>query len=382
MIYLIAKYAILFLLATLLGMFLGNWWARRRIVDVTETFESLASRSKHDEAAWEKLWNYFGAIANRMDGLDKKVAAIPAPKEVSFADVNARVDRVGMMLKQLPVPEPVNFAPLQERIGAVESLIQRMPRPEKPEPVDLTPVHDRIRNVEQLLRSMPQPETPEPVDLGPVHNRLKLMEEQIAAIRIPEAAEPVDITPLIGRVNAIETLIQRRVDLNPINQRIGSLEQAIKTQLAPSLNGQKVDLAPLNQRISGVEQAVRAISIPGPTNLSPIEARLRAIEARLEKLAAKPAPAPVKQQGPRLMKSASFGKKDDLKRISGVGPKLERLLNKIGVFYFWQVASWSRDDVHQVDDLLEVFKGRIERDEWVKQARSLKLEPTSAKEPA
>lgn len=82
--------------------------------------------------------------------------------------------------------------------------------------------------------------------------------------------------------------------------------------------------------------------------------------------------------GPRLLKSASYGAKDDLERISGVGPALALLLNRIGVYYFWQVASWDADDVQAVDDLLESFKGRIIRDQWVQQARMLMEEPPPA----
>ena len=79
----------------------------------------------------------------------------------------------------------------------------------------------------------------------------------------------------------------------------------------------------------------------------------------------------VRRDSPRLLKSASFGRKDDLKRISGVGPKLERLLNRTGVWYFWQVAEWSARDVRDMDKLLKAFKGRIHRDKWVRQARRL-----------
>ena len=210
-----------------------------------------------------------------------------------------------------------------------------------------------------------------------------------------EAGNGVDLGPVNDRISRLEQLIRnlpapaqpQRLDLTPVNQKIGALEASIR-QLSSTNDSQKVDLDPVNMRISGVESALRQLRIPGPVNLSPVETRLREIELRLEKLAAKPAPAPtpapvqVPTSGPRLMKSASFGKKDDLKKISGVGPKLERLLNGIGVFYFWQVASWNSKDVIEVDDMLEVFKGRIERDEWVRQARILKLAPTAAKEPA
>jgi ubiquinol-cytochrome c reductase cytochrome c1 subunit len=76
-----------------------------------------------------------------------------------------------------------------------------------------------------------------------------------------------------------------------------------------------------------------------------------------------------KKAGPvRLAKPK--GKADDLKLISGVGPKLEKTLNGLGFWHYSQVAKWSKADVAIVDDELS-FKGRIERDDWISQAKAL-----------
>jgi NADH-quinone oxidoreductase subunit E len=63
-------------------------------------------------------------------------------------------------------------------------------------------------------------------------------------------------------------------------------------------------------------------------------------------------------------------KPDDLKLISGVGPKFEAILNGLGIYKFEQVASWQKRQREWVDGYLN-FKGRIERDDWVKQAKAL-----------
>ncbi|MEM9180998.1 MAG: hypothetical protein AAGA89_14890 [Pseudomonadota bacterium] len=68
--------------------------------------------------------------------------------------------------------------------------------------------------------------------------------------------------------------------------------------------------------------------------------------------------------------TAPDGAADDLTRIKGVGPKLSRRLNELGIYHFKQIADWSVDQAHWVDDYL-AFKGRVERDGWVKQARLL-----------
>lgn len=64
---------------------------------------------------------------------------------------------------------------------------------------------------------------------------------------------------------------------------------------------------------------------------------------------------------------------DDLKRISGIGPKIEAMLNDLGIYRFEQVASWTAEERAWVDSYLR-FKGRIERDDWVEQARRLAQE--------
>lgn len=80
---------------------------------------------------------------------------------------------------------------------------------------------------------------------------------------------------------------------------------------------------------------------------------------------------PVAKAGPELLTAPRGGKPDDLKMIKGVGPKLEKLLNDVGVWHFDQIASWKAKDIAIVDDKMDGFKGRISRDEWVKQAKVL-----------
>ena len=64
------------------------------------------------------------------------------------------------------------------------------------------------------------------------------------------------------------------------------------------------------------------------------------------------------------------GEPDDLKKISGVGPVLEGKLNDLGITKYAQVAAFTAEDIARVDDRLS-FKGRIERDDWLGQAKAL-----------
>ena len=62
---------------------------------------------------------------------------------------------------------------------------------------------------------------------------------------------------------------------------------------------------------------------------------------------------------------------DDLKEIIGIGKVFERTLNDLGVFSFRQIASFGVADIARVNAELKEFKGRMEQDDWVGQAREL-----------
>jgi NADH-quinone oxidoreductase subunit E len=74
---------------------------------------------------------------------------------------------------------------------------------------------------------------------------------------------------------------------------------------------------------------------------------------------------------PSLLQQARAGVADDLKLIWGVGPKLEAMLHKMGIFHFDQIASWTEMNLRWVDQRLEGFKGRAVRDKWIDQAKKL-----------
>jgi predicted flap endonuclease-1-like 5' DNA nuclease len=74
---------------------------------------------------------------------------------------------------------------------------------------------------------------------------------------------------------------------------------------------------------------------------------------------------------PATLSTAREGGADDLKRIKGIGPKLEKLCNTMGFFHFDQIAAWTPDEMAWVNANLEGFKGRATRDKWIEQAKLL-----------
>ena len=80
---------------------------------------------------------------------------------------------------------------------------------------------------------------------------------------------------------------------------------------------------------------------------------------------------PEDAEKPETLDSPRDGRGDDLKMIRGIGPKLEAMLNGMGFWHFDQIAGWTENEVAWVDYHLEGFKGRVTRDDWVPQARTL-----------
>ncbi len=79
--------------------------------------------------------------------------------------------------------------------------------------------------------------------------------------------------------------------------------------------------------------------------------------------------AAAKKAAPKKAAAADTGA-DDLKKLSGVGPALEKKLLEAGVTSFAQIAAWGEADIAEFDEKLS-FKGRIEREGWVAQAKDL-----------
>ena len=87
-----------------------------------------------------------------------------------------------------------------------------------------------------------------------------------------------------------------------------------------------------------------------------------------KKGAAKPATPSAQVPQSAIGVAGAVGPPDNLLQIKGLGPKLNTLLDGLGIARFDQIAAWSAEDVAKVDEHLGAFKGRIERDSWIEQA--------------
>ena len=141
------------------------------------------------------------------------------------------------------------------------------------------------------------------------------------------------------------------------------------------------DIGDSVKRIDGTEVPIltpwldksgRAAPAPAPAAETPAPKPAHAAKAAAESKG-KPETDVAEAEGtkPVQLEAARDGGPDDLKMIKGVGPKLEQLLHDLGFYHFDQIASWTADEVAWVDENLVGFKGRVSRDNWVDQAKTL-----------
>ncbi len=136
---------------------------------------------------------------------------------------------------------------------------------------------------------------------------------------------------------------------------------------------------PADVRKAPAQAAAPTVAATAPAPAAKAET-VAPVSASVAAAAEAPAPEAAPEGTKPEMLSAPVGAADDLKQISGVGPVLEGKLNTLGVYHFWQIARWSDKEVAWVDGFLN-FKGRIERDDWIGQAKTL-AETSASKPPA
>jgi predicted flap endonuclease-1-like 5' DNA nuclease len=286
-----------------------------------------------------------------------------------------------------------DIAPLQERLAALETSVNTIKLPE----TDLAPVHASIADLGRTIATLKMPET----DLGPLHNRFFQIQSAIGAIQ-QELANRTPMQDIDKRLGAQQEQLYSltQTDLSPVLGIVHSIDS-------------RLDLEATENRLTAIEYGLAAVhhmlrSRPDPAQRAALADQTRP-ESRTEtrngyaepparpepRPAPPPPPAPPRpawEQDPintvrrpgdhaNLLTEPAFGPADNLETLNGVGPMLAALLHDIGVFYFWQVAEWTPEEVAWVESKLLHFRGRITRDDWVGHARTLTGASTAARRP-
>ena len=348
------------------------------------------------------------------------------------AEMDILASRISTISKQIDEArtQPVDLRPVQDSLAGLETAVRSIDRTQ----VDMGPVVLRLNELETVMQGLRG-------DIGAVHDiDRKLTALDRAGLDLsPVQARLAGLESSLGDVRndfqALQIMIRESRPTDVLERKLGSLEtalhdlklqkQSIDVDYGPVLDvvykmdSRLMDLNAVENRLTSMEYGLAAVH-------DMLRSRSDAVEQRSEiyrRVDTDPAPVryerrevtrgtdyeqadasrsfrtsyvgdiqstqldpirPAVREGDRanLLVDAAFGPADDLELISGIGPMLSALLNNIGVFYFWQIAEWGPQEIVWVDDQLKHFKGRIERDSWVRQARDRLSDPTSARRPA
>ncbi|ERM00337.1 NADH dehydrogenase subunit E [Brucella intermedia 229E] len=169
--------------------------------------------------------------------------------------------------------------------------------------------------------------------------------------------------PLNGLTSLTEELDYKKIGLETRKASDAAAARA-KAEAEAKAKAEAANVPPSNaaKPVTNAPETAPALKSPSEVKVSNAAEKAASVETTKEyKLDDKNRP-PQPMERPEVV--------DDLKLISGVGPKIEQTLHELGIFTFKQVAAWKKAERDWVDGYLS-FHGRIEREDWMKQAKAL-----------
>jgi predicted flap endonuclease-1-like 5' DNA nuclease len=316
--------------------------------------------------------NDMDAISGRFSAISSAIGAI---RSADLAPLQQRLSEVHAAVANIRMPD---VAPIQQRLGEVQASIAGIPQP------NLQPLQASLEDLEAFVVALDKP----PQDLGPLFNRLSALDAALVSVQ----AE-----------------VREAQALKPIDRRLAGIEEALGSMPGPDLSpvlgavraiDSRHDLVAMENRLTAIEYGLAAVHHMLRSRADALVQRADGSDARIAPplhVVRQPEPQPAPARPERdvdpinafkragdeanLLSEPAFGPPDDLEAIDGVGPMLRALLHDLGIYYFWQVAEWTQQEIDWVESKLMHFKGRIRRDDWVGHARLLVLAPTAAKRP-
>ncbi len=193
-----------------------------------------------------------------------------------------------------------------------------------------------------------------------LRTRVEALQAELAAVPVAAVA---DVPPIAAPVAAVAEQVA------PVEEEISRLRWRVRF-----LEGRLAYFEGDTQSAEAAEEV--SVESEAPKAKPASEAILGQLEAADERAEAEEAQL-VARVRPGELEKPDGGKADDLTLIGGIGPKIQDVLNSLGIFHFHQIAGWTPENTAWVDEYLS-FSGRITREGWIEQAAILVSESAEA----
>ena len=278
--------------------------------------------------------------------------------------------------------EKERYAQISSELGEWKRKIGSLEKKLESKDADLSGANERNAQLEEDLTAVRS-------DMAGMGSQVGQLEETLADTKADLESAAARARDLEGKINTVATEKEAEI------QRLAGAA-AGSEELAAELADRDDRLAKAEAELSELRTARAGWSVAAEENrgkIAGLESQLAARDAEIARLeadlAAQPGDGPGAeapqtlfavdaavpataswQQGVTALGTPGDDHRDDLRVINGVGKKLQKVLNGFGIQSWEQVAALTAEEVERVDDALN-FPGRIERDQWVEQARDL-----------
>ncbi len=355
---------------------------KARLAELTQNRESLAGDISSLESSLTVWHQRASRTSAELAGAEKKIASL----EHALAQTNNSEPSYERLLTL----KDQEIAEQKQRTRATQS--------------KLLAVNDEInlrdQQISELQQTIDKIQTNERRELAALSKQLETAELQHTTAKNKHENQIAELTKRHEQTAVQLNNLQRQ--LREADAAANSL-QAQKEKLSSELNAQKIHLAEAEQNYTvtlrerqRLDAQLMRLENENQQQRQQLERSLREIQAKthaneslrvalsnqtqlneklqqneVENSAPQEQPGPNTSSAPKALMAKKPAHIDDLKQIKGVGPKLEKMLHKLGIYQFAQIAAFDRQDSAWVDEHIESFKGRIYRDQWVKQAKKL-----------
>ncbi|MEL6723729.1 MAG: hypothetical protein AAFP81_10295 [Pseudomonadota bacterium] len=324
---------------------------------IQQNLQALAAKSPDSDSLTQRLEARLQAIEDQLNRQLQSLRPIGEKLDeiVPTAAANAGNHRTLAALDQKLIGFDTTITAIKQRMDQIGAILTTLDQ--RVDTATLESRLDQTSNELTALRNL----LPRQTAFEPLEQGLSRLQQMVFNLR------ERDVATLNSAIRSIEN----RVDFVGVENRLTSIEYGLAAthHMLRSRLELSADLPPAPQR-EPYREPPRDYAFTPQSNLRPPEAALDPIDM-----------IRTTDTASNLLLEPGFGQADNLEKIRGIGPMLRQLLNDTGVFYYWQIAEWSEEDVASVDALLPGYQGRITRDRWVEQARELADLPGAAQRP-